>query len=239
VARGAQCRWDAAVGSTNHALLEKEIMTSVVSTHAQAQGTTNIVALRHQMRTALVPWVQFAEPEWARFTSLFHIRIVQDREHILLPGASVDDLVFVCDGLLRAYYLSDNGAESNKAFIAEHEFAGPLPATAVDASVMCGIQALEATTLLVARYTDFVTLLELHPAFGQFQRQLTAWLLSRKEVRMRSLLQGDARKLYLDFVERYPDLARRVPQYHIASYLGITEVHLSRLRRTLANEFAS
>ena len=56
---------------------------------------------------------------------------------------------------------------------------------------------------------------------------------------MRSLLQGDAKMLYLDFVERYPDLARRVPQYHIASYLGITEVHLSRLRRTLANEFAS
>ena len=118
-------------------------MTSVVSTRTPAQGTTNIVALRQHMRTALVPWVQFAEPEWVRFASLFHIRSVQDREHILLPGASVDDLVFVCDGLLRAYYLSDDGAESNKAFIAEHEFAGPLPATAVDASVMCGIQALE------------------------------------------------------------------------------------------------
>jgi CRP-like cAMP-binding protein len=219
--------------------MEQEIMTSVAGTHAQAQGTTNIAALRQHMRAALVPWVQFAEPEWVRFASLFHVRSVQEREHILLPGARVDDLVFVCNGLLRAYYLSDDGAESNKAFIAEHEFAGPLPATAVDASVMCGIQALEATTLLVARYTDFLALLELHPAFGQFQRQLTAWLLSRKEVRMRSLLQGDARMLYLDFVERYPDLARRVPQYHIASYLGITEVHLSRLRRRLANEFAS
>jgi CRP-like cAMP-binding protein len=220
-------------------MMEKDSMTSVGSTRTPAQGTTNIATLRQHMRTALVPWLQFDEPDWERFASLFRIRRVHEREHILLPGASVDDLVFVCDGLLRAYYLSDDGAESNKAFIAEREFAGPLPATAVDTSVMCGIQALEGTTLLVARYADFEALLNLHPAFGQFQRQLTAWLLSRKEVRMRSLLQGDARKLYLDFVERYPNLARRVPQYHIASYLGITEVHLSRLRRTLANDFAS
>jgi CRP-like cAMP-binding protein len=139
-----------------------------------ATSNQYIVALRQQMRTALFPWVQFAEPEWAGFASLFHIRTVQDRELILLPGARVDDLVFVCDGLLRAYYLSDTGTESNKAFIAEHQFAGPLPATAIDASVMCGIQALEATTLLVARYTDFVALLELHPAFGQFQRCMRA-----------------------------------------------------------------
>jgi CRP-like cAMP-binding protein len=214
-------------------------MTSLISTRASVKNAPNLAALRHQMRIALVPWVQFAEPEWARFASLFHFRTVREREHILLPGASVDDLVFVCDGLLRAYYLSDTGIESNKAFIAEHEFAGPLPATAVDASVLCGIQALEVTTLLVARYADFVALRELHPAFGQFQRKLTEWLLSRKEVRMRSLLQGDASMLYLDFVQRYPDLARRVPQYHIASYLGITEVHLSRLRRTLAHEHAS
>jgi len=53
------------------------------------------------------------------------------------------------------------------------------------------------------------------------------------------LLQGGAREQYCDFVARYPHLARRVPQYHIASYLGITEVHLSRLRKTLEHELAA
>jgi CRP-like cAMP-binding protein len=75
--------------------------------------------------------------------------------------------------------------------------------------------------------------------FGQFQRRLTAWLLSRKETHTRSLLLGGARERYLDFIERYPQLVGRVPQYHIASYLGITEVHMSRLRRALAHQHES
>ena len=91
------------------------------------------------------------------------------------------------------------------------------------------------TTLLVAQYADFAVLLEEHPVFVQFQHNLTTWLLNRKEMRTRSLLLGGARERYLDFVERYPQLVGRVPQYHIASFLGITEVHLSRLRRTLAH----
>jgi CRP-like cAMP-binding protein len=213
-----------------------ESMTILVSTAPPLKTTTKLDALRQKMRSTLTTWVEFAEPQWNQFAALFHLRSVQEREHILLPDASLDELCFVCSGLLRAYYLADTGTESNKAFIAENEFAGPLPAAALDAPVICGIQALEPSTLLVASYTDFVTLLEEHPVFGQFQRKLMVWLLSRKEVRTRSLLQGGARERYLDFIERYPQLIGRVPQYHIASYLGITEVHLSRLRRTLVHE---
>jgi CRP-like cAMP-binding protein len=211
-------------------------MTTMIDTIPSRKNNMKLEMLRQQMRSAVTSWVEFAEPQWDLFDALFHMRSVQDREHILLPDASLDELCFVCSGLLRAYYLADTGTESNKAFIAENEFAGPLPAAALDAPVICGIQALEPTTLLVARYADFAALLEEHPVFGQFQRKLTGWLLSRKEVRTRSLLQGGARERYLDFVERYPHLVGRVPQYHIASYLGITEVHLSRLRRTLVHE---
>ena len=211
-------------------------MTILVSTALPLKTTTKLVALRQQMRSALTSWVEFAEPQWNQFAALFHMRSVREREHVLLPDASLDELCFVCSGLLRAYYLADTGAEANKAFIAENEFAGPLPAAALAAPVICGIQALEPTTLLVANYADFAALLEEHPVFGQFQRKLMVWLLNRKEVRTRSLLQGGARERYLDFVQHYPQLVGRVPQYHIASYLGITEVHLSRLRRTLAHE---
>ena len=56
---------------------------------------------------------------------------------------------------------------------------------------------------------------------------------------MRSLLQQKAKERYLDFAKQNPDLVRRVPQYHIASYLGITEVSLSRLRRTIAPQLSS
>jgi CRP-like cAMP-binding protein len=213
-------------------------MTIAADTIPSRRNPTKLAILRQQMRGAIASWVEFAEPEWDRFASLFHIRRLQRGDHFLLPDATLDQLCFVCNGILRAYYLADDGTEANKTFIADCEFAGPLPAAALGQPVVCGIQALEPTTLLVAQYADFAALLEEHPVFGQFQHKLATWLLSRKEMRTRSLLLGGARARYADFVERYPQLAGRVPQYHIASYLGITEVHLSRLRRTLARQHA-
>lgn len=213
-------------------------MTIAVDPIPSRKNTTKLAILRQQMRGAIASWVAFAEPEWNRFAGLFHIRLVQQGDHFLLPDATLNELCFVCSGLLRAYYLADDGAEANKTFIADREFAGPLPAVALAQPVVCGIQALEPTTLLVAQYDDFATLLDEHPVFGQFQYKLTTWLLSRKEMRMRSLLLGGARERYLDFVERYPQLVGRVPQYQIASYLGITEVHMSRLRRMLTHQHA-
>jgi CRP-like cAMP-binding protein len=211
-------------------------MTTIVNTVLSQKNKTKLEMLRQQLRSAITSWVRFDEPQWNQFATLFHIRSLQEQEHFLLPDASLDELCFVCSGLLRAYYLTDTGTESNKAFITENEFAGPLPAAALEVPVSCGIQALEPSTLLVARYADFAVLLDQHPVFGQFQRKLTGWLLSQKDLRTRSLLQGGARERFLDFRERYSHLVGRVPQYHIASYLGITEVHLSRLRRTFTRE---
>ena len=62
--------------------------------------------------------------------------------------------------------------------------------------------------------------------------------LIRKELRTWSLQQQRAAERYRDFLDQYPDLAQRVPQYHIASYLGVTEVSLSRLKRSLAEAAA-
>ncbi|MGI8504630.1 MAG: Crp/Fnr family transcriptional regulator [Hassallia sp.] len=188
--------------------------------------------LYQQMRTALVKWVDLAEPEWNLLASNFQVKTAQKQEYILLPGAKVHELYFVCSGLLRFYYITDDGMESNKAFIAENTFAGSLAAYNLDLPILYGVQALEPTMFLAASFSDFVALFEQHPIFDRLGRKLAEWLLIRKELRARSLLQQQATERYLDFVKQYPDLVKRVPQYHIASYLGITEVSLSRLKRT-------
>ena len=161
----------------------------------------------HQLRAALAEWVDLDDDEWNRLATLFQVRTVREHEHLLLPGDRVYELLFVCEGLLRFYYLADNGAESNKAFIGEDQFAGPLAASALDLPVLYGVQALEPTTLLAARYADFVTLFEEDPVFDRLGRKLAEWLLIRKEVRQRSLLQQNATERYLDFVAHHPRLA--------------------------------
>ncbi|WP_089127042.1 Crp/Fnr family transcriptional regulator [Tolypothrix sp. NIES-4075] len=180
----------------------------------------------------LLKWVDLADQEWNLLASNFQVKTAQKQEYILLPGAKGHELYFVCSGLLRFYYITDDGMESNKAFIPENTFAGSLAAYNLDLPILYGVQALEPTMLLAANFSDFVALFEQHPIFDRLGRKLAEWLLIRKELRARSLLQQQATERYLDFVKQYPDLAKRVPQYHIASYLGITEVSLSRLKRT-------
>ncbi len=185
-----------------------------------------------QMRATLNNWVNLTDSQWEQFASIFQVRTVEKQEYILFPGAKVHELYFVCSGLLRFYYIGDNGTESNKAFISENTFAGSLAAYHLDLPIVYGIQALEATTFLAASFSDFVDLFEKHPIFERLGRKLAEWLLIRKELRARSLLQQQAKERYLEFIKHYSDLVQRVPQYHIASYLGITEVSLSRLKRT-------
>lgn len=184
-----------------------------------------------QMRTVLRTWVELTDLQRQTLASIFHMREVEARQYLLQPGSSEHELLFVCRGLLRFYYPAEDGSESNKAFIAENAFAGALAASALNVPVIYGVEALEDTTLLVAKMADFTALFDEHPVFDRLGRKLTELLLVRKELRARSFLQQDAMARYLTFIKEHPDLVRRVPQYHIASYLGITEVSLSRIKR--------
>ena len=192
-----------------------------------------------QLQRTVSQWVSLDASQWDAFKALFSERSVSRGDHLLLPGNRVYELLFVTGGLLRFYYASEDGSESNKAFIGENTFAGPLAASMLDLPVVYGVQALEDTHLLVANYKSFVALFEENPVFDRLGRCFAEQLLMRKELRMRSLLQQNARERYLNFVEQHPDLIQRIPQYHIASYLGITEVSLSRLRKSIMEETAA
>ena len=188
---------------------------------------------QQQLRNAIAQWVTLSDLQWAKLRTIFRQREVPSREFVALPGAETHELLFVCQGLLRFYYVAGDGRETNKAFIAENEFAGPLASSALALPLYYGIEALEPSDLLVAPFSDFSGLFEQDPMFDRLGRKLAERLLIRKELRTRSLLQQNASDRYRDFVRQHPDLIDRVPQYHIASYLGITEVSLSRLKRDL------
>lgn len=179
-----------------------------------------------QLKSTVSQWVTLSASQWAALRAILHLRRAARREFVALPGDETHELLFVCQGLLRFYYVDNNGRETNKAFIAENEFAGPLASSALSLPLYYGIQALEPTTLLAASFGDFTALFERHPIFDRPGRKLAERLLIRKELRTRSLLQQSTRDRYRDFVRQHPDLVDRVPQYHIASYLGVTEVSL-------------
>lgn len=189
-----------------------------------------------RMRDALRQWVDLSEPHWHTFASIFRVKTFPPLAYVLTPGAKVYELIFLKQGLLRFYYCGDNGVESNKAFVTEDAFVGPLASSVLDLPVIFGIQALETSVCLTAKFTEFTALFAQDPIFERLGRLLAESLLVRKELRTRSLLLESSKDRYLNFLSQESHLVDRVPQYHIASYLGITEVSLSRLKKSLQKE---
>lgn len=192
-----------------------------------------------QVRSILLATgISLSEVQWRRLAGILHWQQRQEREYIILPGSTQHELYFVCKGLLRVYYTTDAGKEANKAFIPEHDFAAPLAASALGLPLIYGVQTLEPSEIVVAGYAEFTDLFDLDPIYDRIGRLIAETILIRKELRMRSLLQQTASERYLEFVRQFPELVERIPQYHIASYLGISEVSLSRLKGQLTAKLA-
>ena len=185
---------------------------------------------------AAARWVTLAEPQRRTLAGLFALREVEARQPLALPGSERHDVLFVARGLLRFYYPGADGKEANKAFVREGTFAGALASAHLGVPLLYGIEALEPTTVLVAPYADFAALMDREPVFERLGRRLAEAILVRKERRTRAMLLQTATERYADFVRDHPDLVQRVPLYHIASLLGVTDVHLSRIRRDLAEK---
>ena len=191
-----------------------------------------------QLRSVLQGWLELPQTQWLQLRSLFQLKTIRKHEHIIYPGTKNYPILFVYSGLLRTYYLSEDGIEKNKSFAVEDTIGGPISAFVLGLPVVYGVQALEPSTLLLAQYDDFAALFDQHPVFDRLGRKIAEQTMIRKELRERSFLLNDAKKRYLDFLKRNPDLVQRLAQYHIASYLGVSEVSLSRLKRALTQKIS-
>lgn len=92
---------------------------------------------------------------------------------------------------------------------------------------------MEDSTLITVDYETYQELLGSHTCWQIVARKLAEMVFILKEKREAELLLNSAPERYQQFLTDYPDLETRVPQYHIASYLGITPESLSRIRSIL------
>lgn len=162
---------------------------------------------------------------------LFKQTVYPRGSHVVLPGQRLDaNVLFVYSGLLRIYTIQDDGKELNKGFILPGSLAGSLIAGEADWPMPYGIQALEDSRVYTANPERVSELIGQHPALQSLFRSLQSQLAAYKARRAAALQSLSAAERYEYFVREEQPLARKLPAYHVASYLGMSEVTLSRLR---------
>jgi CRP-like cAMP-binding protein len=166
---------------------------------------------------------------WRALESQLRPRRLTKGEFFLRPGEPSGGVALVREGLLRFYYTDTGGAEFTKAFRGEGELVASYAELLLGIPSRTHIQALEDCTLLVGDFARIDAALSRFPAWQPIARLIAEHFYVVKERREFELLQLSAEERYRRFADEFPGLMDRIPQYHVASYLGITPVALSRI----------
>jgi CRP-like cAMP-binding protein len=156
-------------------------------------------------------------------------RRVKKGQHLLLAGDGARNVVFVRHGLLREYYVDRHGREAIRRFCGQGDFSGSLADLISRRPAGVSIECLEAGDVVEVEWRRVDTLSELHPSLMKLLRLFAEGLYVRKVQREHEMLTMPAAQRYRSFVEQEPELEARLPRHMVASYLGITPVHLSRI----------
>lgn len=162
---------------------------------------------------------------------LFVPKIVPKAGVVLRAGEVWRDAWAVEAGIVRMYFLSKDGREFNKSFHLENSFVLPITPSMQSEPSLFYVSAIEATTLWTAPAAEVTNELRKLGQWTMVQNHLLIQLLTGKLAREHDLLSLDATRRYQKLCAEHPELVLRVPVRMLATYLGITDVSLSRIRR--------
>ncbi|MEE4144603.1 MAG: Crp/Fnr family transcriptional regulator [Halieaceae bacterium] len=186
------------------------------------------------LRQSIESYAPVSDETWSALRAICRVKQIL-RGHVLYPARVVpDSFAFVFRGLFRVYVSDDKGNEYNKNFFDEGKYPGSMAALHTDSPSVATIEALEDSTVVTIDFKRYRKLLEERHDLKMYQIHYLErnWLLA-KDSREIEIVLEDATQRYLRFIEEHGSIATRIPQYHIASHLGITPTQLSRIRKTL------
>lgn len=165
-------------------------------------------------------------------SSKLHYRTVRADEYLLREGQICRERYFICKGILRITKQQDD-RDVIHFFLKEHQFCTILASFEGGTASGESIQAATEAEVIVMKKNDMEDLYKQVPYLQTLINDITRQALLDKVTIRNAYMGEDATTRYRNFMLRQPDIALRVPLSDVASYLGITQQSLSRIRRNL------
>lgn len=165
------------------------------------------------------------------FLSLLEVKSLKKKELLIREGDIVKHEYFVASGCFKTYSVDERGIEHITLFASEGWWTGNLASFLTGKPSELYTEAIEDSELLHISKENKERLYQQVPKFERFFRILYQNALMTQFQRVNQNISMLAPEKYLHFQSQYPLLAQRIPQKHIASFLGITPEFLSMIRR--------
>ncbi|HMV43785.1 MAG TPA: Crp/Fnr family transcriptional regulator [Leptospiraceae bacterium] len=176
--------------------------------------------------SATFPLSNSLEEELSKNTKILSLK---KKKYLIEKGQTANHLYFVNEGLLRGFYFQKR-KNITTWFAKEQEFVTSIYSFVSRKPLIETIEALEDCQLTSISYEDLQRLYSKHMELNRIGRILMEKYFIELEERAISLQHQTAKERYTHFLNRYSDLFHRVKLGHIASFLGITNETLSRIR---------
>ncbi|MBP2831536.1 Crp/Fnr family transcriptional regulator [Aquimarina sp. U1-2] len=170
---------------------------------------------------------------WADIKNNLNEKSLQKGECFSKKGQYNREFAFVQKGIGRIYITTNKGSDFTKYFFGKHDFLMASIEPKMPSEV--NIQALSEIKYIYIPFATFETLLKTHKHLSLILNNLLLDYFGKKQQREINLLTNSALDNYQLFLKDYPDLQERIPHYHIASYLGVSPVQLSRIRKKMSH----
>ncbi|MGY5354239.1 Crp/Fnr family transcriptional regulator [Wenyingzhuangia sp. IMCC45467] len=155
-------------------------------------------------------------------------------DYYIKEGETCTSVAFVLSGLLRSYYTSNKGEDITYCITFPNNFMNAYSSFLTHQPTQENIQAITETELLIISKEKIEQLAHNNHHWTLFQKTISEQQYIELEKRIFSLQGSNAAKRYEDLIKNQPQYIQNIPLQYLASYLGVTQRHLSRIRKEIS-----
>ncbi len=174
------------------------------------------------------------ESDWEVLSSRFTYRQLKKGDFLTRSGETCRQVSFLNKGLIRFFYDVD-GKEISTGFVTENDYVAEYASFLLQQPAHSNLDALEESEVINLSFNDMQLLYQTNPVFQIFGRKVAEMLFILLVSQNTTLLTLSPEERYQTLINYQPFVIQRVPQYMIASYIGITPEHLSRIRKKMSS----
>ena len=191
--------------------------------------------MKKNIKNALSEYINLTETEWLVLSNSLVTKHYKKGEYFLRENEFCNYVGFVDKGLFNFFYLID-GVEHIRGFFFMNDFISNYPCFLLGNKSKFYIRALENSSITLIHKNDLFLLYKQLPKIQELSRNVVENLYIEISEKYESFFLKTAEERYLELINSEPNIIKTVPQYMIASYLGITPEGLSRIKKRISKK---